>query len=399
LPELQFQVGFRSLCRVKKAYLQFVIRAPIPIAASNLLVKLLIQPGDGVQRLVKGIRKAKERIEIMIFRFDRAEIERALIEAAERGVFVHALIAFTNRGGEENLRKLEKHFLANGITVARTAGDLVRYHGKMMIIDRKELYVTAFNFTYLDIDRSRAFGLITRNPKLVSEAVKLFEADITRQGYASGNAKFLVSPVNARKELTKFVQGAKKELLIYDPKISDRSMLRILEDKKNAGVDIRVIGFVSGNRLPACGLKRMRLHTRTIIRDRNQAFIGSQSLRQLELDARREIGVIIRDGMMIKSLARIFEEDWAASATDLEERRPSPIKQKKILKKVAQAVSKKVPLNPVAKKVVKRMSDHAQVDLDQKDLRDSVKEILKDVVEQTAQDTAAEVAETVGKAN
>jgi cardiolipin synthase A/B len=399
LPELQFQVGFRSLCRVKKAYLQFVIRAPIPIAASNLLVKLLIQPGDGVQRLVKGIRKAKERIEIMIFRFDRAEIERALIEAAERGVFVHALIAFTNRGGEENLRKLEKHFLANGITVARTAGDLVRYHGKMMIIDRKELYVTAFNFTYLDIDRSRAFGLITRNPKLVSEAVKLFEADITRQGYASGNAKFLVSPVNARKELTKFVQGAKKELLIYDPKISDRSMLRILEDKKNAGVDIRVIGFVSGNRLPACGLKRMRLHTRTIIRDRNQAFIGSQSLRQLELDARREIGVIIRDGVMIKSLARIFEEDWAASATDLEERRPPPIKQKKILKKVAQAVSKKTPLNPVAKKVVKRMSDHAQVDLDQKDLRDSVKEILKDVVEQTAQDTAAEVAETVGKAN
>jgi hypothetical protein len=102
---------------------------------------------------------------------------------------------------------------------------------------------------------------------------------------------------------------------------------------------------------------------------------------------------------MIKSLARIFEEDWAASATDLEERRPPPIKQKKILKKVAQAVSKKTPLNPVAKKVVKRMSDHAQVDLDQKDLRDSVKEILKDVVEQTAQDTAAEVAETVGKAN
>jgi phosphatidylserine/phosphatidylglycerophosphate/cardiolipin synthase-like enzyme len=362
-------------------------------------VKLLIQPGDGVQRLVKGIKKAKERVEIMIFRFDRTEIERALIDAAERGVFVHTLIAFTNRGGEENLRKLEKRFLANGITVARTAGDLVRYHGKMMIIDRKELYVTAFNFTYLDIDRSRSFGLITRNPKLVSEAVKLFEADIKRQGYASGNAKFLVSPVNARKELTKFIQGAKKELLIYDPKISDRAMLRILEDKKKSGVDVRVIGFVGGNRLPTCELKRMRLHTRTIIRDRSEAFIGSQSLRQLELDARREIGVILRDGPVIKSLARTFEEDWAASAADLEENRPPQGKQKKSAKKVAQTVSKRISLNPVAKKVVKTISDHVDVDLDQKELRETVKEVLKDVVEQTAQEAASEVAETVGKAN
>jgi cardiolipin synthase A/B len=365
-------------------------------------VKLLIQPGDGVQRLVKGIKKAKENIQIMIFRFDRTEIERALIHAAERGVFVHALIAFTNRGGEENLRKLEKLFLANGITVARTAGDLVRYHGKMMIIDSKELYVTAFNFTYLDIDRSRSFGLITRNPKLVSEAGKLFEADIKRQGYAPGNPKFLVSPVNARKELTKFIKGTKKELLIYDPKISDRSMLRILEEKKKSGVHVRVIGWVTGNRLPACELKRMRLHTRTIIRDRTQAFIGSQSLRQLELDARREIGIILRDGPAIKSLARTFEEDWAASAADLEEKHPAQRKQKKSVKsvkRVAQAVSKKIALNPVAKKVVKTINHHADVDLDHRRLRSTVKEILKDVVEQTAQDAAQETAEAVGKVN
>jgi phosphatidylserine/phosphatidylglycerophosphate/cardiolipin synthase-like enzyme len=104
-------------------------------------MKLLIQPGDGLDRLVKGIRKAKKSIELLIFRFDRPEIERALADAVERGVFVHALIAFTNRGGEENLRKLEKRLLADGITVARTAGDLVRYHGKMIVVDRKELYL------------------------------------------------------------------------------------------------------------------------------------------------------------------------------------------------------------------------------------------------------------------
>lgn len=363
-------------------------------------MKLLIQPGDGVKRLVKGIRKAKDRVEIMIFRFDRPELERALIDAVERGVFVHALIAFTNRGGEEHLRKLEKTFLANGITVARTAGDLVRYHGKMMIVDRKELYVNSFNFTHLDIDRSRGFGLITRNPKLVAEAVKLFEADTKRQVYTAGNSKFLVSPMNARKELVKFIKGAKRELLIYDPKISDRAMLRILEERKKAGVDIRIIGCVSGKRMPACELNRMRLHTRTIIRDRTHAFIGSQSLRQLELDARREIGIIFGDGAAIKSVIRSFEEDWAASSADIaEEKHLAKKKAAKVIKKMAQTISKRVPLMPAAKKVVKRISRRADVDLDHKELREEVTEILKDVVEKTAAEVVQEAAEAVGKAS
>src|SRR6202023_1933797 len=120
-------------------------------------------------------------IEIVIFRFDRIEIEKALATAVSRGVFVHALIAYTNRGGEKNLRELELRLLAAGVTVARTADDLVRYHGKMMIVDRRELYLLAFNFTFLDIEHSRSFGLITTNRKVVHEAVKLFEADTKRQ--------------------------------------------------------------------------------------------------------------------------------------------------------------------------------------------------------------------------
>src|SRR5437016_1261581 len=68
-------------------------------------VKLLIQPGGGIAPLLKGINSAKRSVEIAIFRFNLAEIETALTHAAKRGVPVHALIAYTNRGGERNLRK------------------------------------------------------------------------------------------------------------------------------------------------------------------------------------------------------------------------------------------------------------------------------------------------------
>lgn len=355
-------------------------------------MKLIIQPGDGIERIVKGIRKAKKSVEIVIFRFDRPEIERALADAAERGVMVHALIAFTNKGGEETLRKLEMRFLANGITVARTAGDLVRYHGKMMIVDRKELFLLAFNFTVLDIERSRSFGVVTRNPKAVAEAVRLFEADTKRQEYTSNYDKFLVSPVNARKELTKFVRGAKNELLIYDPKISDRAMLRVLDERRRAGVEVRVLGRVSGGKLSCSDLKRMRLHTRTIIRDRKDAFMGSQSLRQLELDARREIGLIFRDTSVVKDLLRVFEEDWLSSAKDKEKGESRPAAPKKVLKKVARKVSKKIAIEPVARKVAKVIGKKADVNLNKKKIHETVQEIVKDVVEQTAQQAAAEAA-------
>jgi cardiolipin synthase len=363
-------------------------------------VKLLIQPGDGVDRLVKGIKKAKKSVEIMIFRFDRPEIERALIDAVERGLFVHALIAFTNRGGEENLRKLEMRFLESGITVARTAGDLVRYHGKMLIVDRRELYVLSFNFTHLDIDRSRGFGIITRNAKLVSEAAKLFEADTKRQPFSAGYSKFLVSPVNARKELAKFIKGAKKELLIYDPKISDRAILRLLDERKKAGVEVRIIGSVSAKRLPTCELKRMRLHTRTIIRDRADAFIGSQSLRQLELDARREIGVVLRDANTVKQLARTFEDDWKASASEDWEREEQrrELRPRKFAKQIANSVAKKVRLSPAAKKLAQELAHKSNGNLKAKRVNGAIKELVRSVVEETAENAAKQTVKAVAKA-
>ena len=56
------------------------------------------------------------------------------------------------------LRKLELRLLEQGVSVSRTADDLVRYHGKMIIIDNRVLHVYGFNFTGLDIERSRSFG-------------------------------------------------------------------------------------------------------------------------------------------------------------------------------------------------------------------------------------------------
>jgi len=362
-------------------------------------MKLMIQPGESVAPLIKAINNAKSRIEIAIFRFDRVDIERALTSAVSRGVFVHALIAYTNRGGEKNLRKLEMRLLAAGVTVARTADDLVRYHGKYMIVDRKELHLLAFNFTHLDIDRSRAFGLIIRNPKIVQEAAKLFEADTKRQPYVPSNGAFIVSPVNARKQLASLIKSAKKELIVYDPEVSDPAMTRLLEERAKAGVQIRIIGRLTpkSGGIEVKKLEGMRLHTRTIIRDRSQAFIGSQSLREVELGSRREVGLIFRDSKIVAALIKTFEEDWAKVQTAqpaAEETEPAT----KVAKKVAKAVAKELPaVTPVLEGIVREVvGADGDIDLDPLAVEESVKDAVKEAVKEAVRDVVESVVEMNG---
>lgn len=362
-------------------------------------MKLVIQPEDGVVPIVHGINRAQKSIEIAIFRFDHAEIKSALERAVARNVSVRALIANTNRGEEEELRKLEMDLLPAGIQIARTADDLLRYHYKFMIVDRKVFYLLSFNFTHLDIENSRSFGIITDNPDIVHEAVKLFDADVKRQAYSPELENFVVSPVNARDLLSGFIEGAEQELLIYDPEISDPQMIRRLRERVRAGVEVRIIGRVSKplRTMGAHEHMRMRFHTRTIIRDRRQVFMGSQSLREAELDKRRELGIIVHNHEVVHTIVKVFERDWANADVPREKSRKSVTWANGGVKKVAKAVVRELPLEPLVAKALKHalrgipeipvarsIFEHRVED----GLRQAIEDAVSGIVRQTVQEGA-----------
>jgi len=348
----------------------------------------MVQPEDGVTGIISGLDSAKLSIDILIFRFDHPEVEKALLRAVGRGVRVRALIAYTNRGGEKHLRALEMRLLAAGITVARSADNLARYHGKMIIIDERRLFVLAFNFTYLDIEHSRSFGVSITNGKLVHEAMKLFEADITRQPYVPRTSALVVSPLNARDALAAFLGSAKKELQIYDPNISDTAMLRILSERAAAGVEIKILGRAA--KLPSHKLPHIRLHARLILKDGRDIFVGSQSLRTLELDARREVGLIFRDPKSARRIGEVFQKDWqlAAESKPPEDAVDAAVQTRKIAKKVAKAMTKQLPpvgevLDLVAKEAA---GDSIEVPLNTDELQDTVTEAVKRAVKEAVRD-------------
>ena len=353
-------------------------------------MKLLTQPGDGVNPLVNAINSAKSSVDIAIFRFDRKEIERALINAVNRGVQVRALIACVNRGGEKRLRDLEARLLGAGVTVARTADDLVRYHAKYLIIDCRELFLLAFNFTYLDIEQSRSFGIVTTDKSAVEEAAKLFEMDMKRQTYTAALDWLIVSPANARRELANFIKDAKKALYIYDPCVSDPAMIRALDERSKNGVEVKILGHLTrrSTAIEACKLHDMRLHTRMILRDHTHAFIGSQSLRTVELDRRREVGMIFDDEPVVKSLIKTFLDDWKTSEAAKLKEKAEETPTTKVAKKVAKAIVKEMPsVAPVIETVIHDMgAEGVEIALNPEELEDSVKDAVKHAVRAAVKD-------------
>jgi hypothetical protein len=188
----------------------------------------------------------------------------------------------------------------------------------------------------------------------VDEAAKLFESDVKRQAYRPELENFVVSPVNARQSLSDFIEGAEQELLIYDPEISDPRMIRLLRERVRAGTEVRIIGQVMKppRMMAAHEQMRIRFHTRAIIRDGRQAFIGSQSLREAELDRRRELGIIVHSHEVVQTLLKVFERDWANAD-------PSRTDQKGVMradggvKKVAKAIVRELPLEPLVANALK----------------------------------------------
>ena len=363
-------------------------------------MKLLIQPGAGSTDVVDAINSAAKTIEIVIFRFDRREIEAALKAAAARGVFVHALVTYRNRGGEKSLRKLEMRLLEAGVTVARTSDDLLRYHDKFLIKDRQEFFLLAFNFTAIDMDHSRSLALVSDDPRIVREAGHLFEADCTRQPFTPQTDSLVVSPVNARRRLADFIEGAREELLIYDPKVSDAQMIRLLKQQSAKGVKLRVIGRMgkAGSGLDVRKLP-MRLHCRAMVRDGLDVFIGSQSLREEELDKRREVGIIVSDSGIADALRATFNSDWDSA---LAKASPEPIDKhlasSKKLKKAVKALVKDLPpLSDVVKEAVQQAVDSPGNTLNPSEVRETVKEAVKEAVREGVKQAVKDAVEETNR--
>jgi cardiolipin synthase len=275
-------------------------------------MRLIIQPDHGAQPIIEAIDAARDTIDLYLFRLDHPRVEDAIERAIDRGIAVRALVAHVNSGGKRPLRKLELQLLGMGVAVSRSDDDLMRYHGKLMIVDRKLAFILGYNFTRSDMEETRSLGIATESKEIVEAALSLFESDFERKTFLPPLEDLVVSPLNSRPVLLSLIEGAKEKLLIYDSRFTDSLMRRAVMKRARAGVEVRIIGRMKKQEPPVMVQEReaSTLHVRAIVQDDNCVFIGSQSMRRVALERRREIGLIVRERDIVAAVGRIFENDW-----------------------------------------------------------------------------------------
>lgn len=188
-------------------------------------ISLIVQPGDSFFPIVRAIDRAERSINLTVFRMDDPIIQRALIEARQRGVRIRVLISSSARGWQERNRKLLKDANDAGIDTREPAGDSkrARYHYKVMTVDEAEAFVFTFNPTRDNLHYARDFGVELYSQPIAAEINRLFDADWADQPFTPDrDSPLLVSPFNSRQKMETLLAGARTSIRSPTPSCPTR---------------------------------------------------------------------------------------------------------------------------------------------------------------------------------
>src|SRR5262249_14364486 len=128
----------------------------------------------------------------------------------------------------------------------------------------------------------------------------------------------VISPYDSRDKLIELLRSAERSIRIVDAKVHDPDIRELLLKKAGAGCNVKIITreAISDDSAPNFHVRRFtkyKLHAKCIVVDTLRFFIGSQNLRGVSIDRRREVGIIVEDDPIARKIERIFDEDWTTA--------------------------------------------------------------------------------------
>ena len=288
---------------------------------------LIVLPDDSVQPILDAIDGAKKSLRIKMFIFTDPSLLDAVIAAHRRGVKVRIMLNPKRRNGvsenDESRRKLE----AAGIEVrdSNPAFDLT--HEKSMVVDDTTAFVKSLNWQTKNLTSTRDYAIITRHAHEVEEIINGFEADWSRQDFATRHLIWCRG--NGRERITQFINQAKHSLWLQNERYQDQMIIECLVRAKERGVKVHVmarpphtlkkdklIEGVGGLRIlndigvQVRKLKKLKLHAKMLLADGERAIIGSINLAPGSFDSRRELAIEVDDKHIVDRLHQIVKRDW-----------------------------------------------------------------------------------------
>lgn len=310
------------------------LRPVTPFAAASRSQSLIVMPEAGTRDLVAAIDGAKKTVDIEVYILTSADITDAMTRAAKRGVQVRCLLepepynpANPNNPLPTN-KVTRKKMADSGVYFRWTNKESFTFtHQKSMVVDGTTAYIMTMNLSKGAMLDNREFVIVERDPQRAQQVQALFDADWTYDSFdGSKLGNLVLSPVNARSQLTRLIDSAQKSLSIeievfYDPDIFD-----LLARKQKAGVAVSVLlpnpkkldfGLQTAEELRRRGITNIQFikkpvpHCKLIIADAQRAYIGSVNLTTNSMDKNRELGILLDDPGIVGKLLQINKSDWS----------------------------------------------------------------------------------------
>lgn len=324
---------------------------------------LVLPDKKSKDRLIELIAQAKRSIRILVYRIDYQCFIDALVEAKKRGVSVKIVLAdyrksekfFYDEHYEENFRKLKTNQEAfrrlrdTGVKIVMSDFNAhFAFHPKLIVIDENIALVGTANLNKNGFYNARNFFLITNEPSVVNDSLKLFARDFRAQTRNSRfswsqDRKLAVAPYDYYDKLFELISSARKDVCVYQtilahPAICDKLVriaeqgvkVRVLTSKRNVSRSETLRSFMSICESKLKNKKNIKIkylnephyvHAKVVIVDGGSCsggscFIGSSLFCNEAFHMSREVGVVSKQAETIHVIRKTFEEDFLKAVDD-----------------------------------------------------------------------------------
>jgi cardiolipin synthase len=308
-----------------------LVPPPVSVHATSPSPQLYVEPDDGVAPLVSFINSAQHTLDGEIYLASSKPILSALEAAAARYVTIRIGIEEHPYGTGSAAPQLVYRTLAShGIQVEWTSRAFTYTHAKYLVADNARAWIGTMNWTASAFKGNREFAIVDSDSAVVREAEDVFTADWAQDRYTGADDALVLSPMDARAQITAVISHASRSLDIYAEELSDPGISQALQRAVHRGVRVRLVTIPGDNigRLATTipmvvRLTRLYVHAKVIIADGATMYLGSENYSATSLDKNRELGLIVRDAGIIRRVESTFTHDLGRTRSPAQGTAPS----------------------------------------------------------------------------
>jgi cardiolipin synthase len=289
---------------------------------------LIVEPDDGADRILAIIRKARRSLHVEMYLLTDDTAVQALVESRQAGNDVQVILEPHPFQADGDNQAAYDRLGAAGVAVSWASPRFALTHAKLLIADGARACVMTLNLTRAGLTTNREYAIVDDDPTDVSRLETLFAADRVGASASVPSGRLLVSPGNARSELSALIEGARRSLQVEMEELSDAATVNALVAAAARAVSVTVVLPGTGRSALTSGAARRladggasvrvlaspTVHAKAMVADGARLYVGSANLTAGSLDHNREVGILLDDAATAGQVARAIDADWSRAS-------------------------------------------------------------------------------------